>query len=120
MHNPEYSEKVLNDEFPYVLEVTMAERVITPNVCMFNDENWETLNIQIDLPGVDKKDIQFNFLEDGFYIIAKSDEGTYKGAFALPAPVEYDKAIAEYDNGLLTVNVPYHAPAEKSTSLKID
>lgn len=98
----------------------MAERVITPNVCMFNDENWETLNIQIDLPGVDKKDIQFNFLEDGFYIIAKSDEGTYKGAFALPAPVEYDKAIAEYDNGLLTVNVPYHTPVEKSISLKID
>ena len=29
---------------------------------MYNDENCESLNIQIDLPGVKKEDIEFNFL----------------------------------------------------------
>jgi hypothetical protein len=33
----------------------MAERVFAPDVCMYNDENYESLNIQVDLPGVKKR-----------------------------------------------------------------
>ena len=98
----------------------MTERVIMPNVCMFNDERCETLNIQVDLPGVNKNDIDFSFIEDGFYIIAESGEGTFKGAFALPAPVDPDKALAEYSDGFLTVNVPYRKTSQKVTKLKIE
>jgi HSP20 family molecular chaperone IbpA len=98
----------------------MAERVIAPDVCMFNDENCETLNIQIDLPGVKKGDIDFRFLEDGFFVIAKSEDVTFKGAFALPGPVDIEKAIGEYSNGLLTVNVPYKQTVTVEKKLTID
>jgi len=98
----------------------MAERVIAPDVCMFNDENCETLNIQIDLPGVNKEDIDFRFLEDGFFVIAKSEDVTFKGAFALPGPVDVEKAIGEYSNGLLTVNVPYTRSIRVEKRLTID
>jgi len=98
----------------------MAERVIAPDVCMFNDENCETLNIQIDLPGVNKDEINFRFLEDGFFVIARSEDVTFKGAFALPGPVDVDKAIAEYSNGLLTVNVPYKRSVAPGKRLTID
>jgi HSP20 family protein len=98
----------------------MAENVLTPNVCMFNDADCETLNIQIDLPGANKEDIQFSFIEDGFFVIAKAENGTYKGSFALPGPVQTDKAIAEYWNGALTVNVPYKMISEAITKIKID
>jgi HSP20 family protein len=98
----------------------MAERVIAPDVCMFNDENCETLNIQIDLPGVNKGGIDFRFLEDGFFVIAKSEDVTFKGAFALPGPVDVDKAIGEYSNGLLTVNVPYKRSVAAEKKLTID
>lgn len=98
----------------------MAERVIAPDVCMFNDESCETLNIQIDLPGVKKEDIDFRFLEDGFFVIAKSEDVTFKGAFALPGPVDVDKAIGEYSSGLLTVNVPYKRPVTVEKKLTID
>ncbi len=97
-----------------------AERFITPNVCMFNDENCETLNIQVDLPGITKDSIDFTFLENGFYIIAKSQEGTFKGSFALPGPVIAKKALAEYSNGLLAVNVPYRLEQAKSFKVRID
>ena len=97
----------------------MAERIIAPDLCMFNDENGESLNIQVDLPGVDKKDIDFTFLEDGFYIVAESDEVTFKGAFALPGPVNADEAIGAYSNGMLTVNVPYRQ-AKAGKRLKIE
>ncbi len=98
----------------------MAERVTDPDVCMFNDEDCETLNIQIDLPGVKKEDIDFTFLEEGFYIIAKSDDVTFKGAYALPGPIDPDKAIAAYSNGMLVVNVPYQQPLRAGKRLKID
>ncbi len=98
----------------------MTERVIAPDVCMFNDENCEALNIQIDLPGVKKEDIDFRFLEDGFFVIAKSEDVTFKGAFALPGPVDANKAIGEYSNGLLTVNAPYKRTVSAGTKLTID
>jgi HSP20 family molecular chaperone IbpA len=98
----------------------MAERVIAPDVCMFNDEDCETLNIQIDLPGVKKEDIDFRFLGDGFFVIAKSEDVTFKGAFALPGPVDVEKAIGEYSNGLLTVNVPYKQSVTVEKKLNID
>jgi HSP20 family protein len=98
----------------------MAERVFAPDVCMYNDENCESLNIQIDLPGVKKENIEFDFLGDGFYIMAKAEDATFKGAFALPAPVDPEKAIGEFSDGMLVVNVPYRRTEEKSIRLKID
>ena len=98
----------------------MPERVMAPDVCMFNDEECETLNIQVDLPGVKKGDIDFVFLEDGFYVIAKSEDVTFKGAFALPGPVDADKAIGAYSSGMLTINVPYRMQVKAGKKLKIE
>lgn len=46
----------------------MTEKVIAPQVCLFSDENLETMNIQIEIPGVDKENINLHFYEDGFYV----------------------------------------------------
>jgi HSP20 family molecular chaperone IbpA len=98
----------------------MAETIISPNVCTFSDEKLETLNIQIELPGVSKKDIELRFFEDGFYIVAKKEGTKYMGSYALVFPVQPDKAIAEYADGLLVVNVPYKEPFEEGVKVKID
>jgi HSP20 family protein len=98
----------------------MAETIISPNVCTFSDEKLETLNIQIELPGVSKKDIDLRFFEDGFYIVAKKEGTKYLGSYALVCPVQPDKAIAEYADGLLTVNVPYKEPLKEGIRVKID
>ncbi len=98
----------------------MAERSVAPDVCMYNDENCESLNIQVDLPSVKKENIEFNFLGDGFYILAKADDISFKGAFALPGPVDAEKALGEFSDGMLIVNVPYKKTSEKSIRLKID
>lgn len=98
----------------------MAERIVAPDVCMYNDENCESLNIQVDLPGVKKENIEFNFLGEGFYVLAKSDDISFKGAFALPGPVDAEKALGGFSDGMLIVNVPYKETSEKSIRLKID
>jgi HSP20 family protein len=98
----------------------MAETIVSPNICTFSDEKLESLNIQIELPGVDKKDIELRIYEDGFYIVAKKEGTKYMGSYALVWPVQPKKAIAEYANGLLTVNIPYKGPFEEGVKVKID
>lgn len=98
----------------------MTEKVISPDVCVFNDENLETLNIQIEIPGVDKDKIDLHFYEDGFYVVAKGQNTKYMGSYSLIFPVEPEKAIASYANGLLNVNVPYKKPFSPGVKVKID
>jgi HSP20 family protein len=98
----------------------MAETIIAPNMATFSDDKLETLNIQIELPGVNEKDIDLRFFEDGFYIVAKKEGIKFMGYYALVCPVRPDKAIAEYADGLLIVNVPYKEPLEEGVKVKID
>ncbi|MDD1758572.1 MAG: Hsp20/alpha crystallin family protein [Methanotrichaceae archaeon] len=98
----------------------MEDTVVSPNVCVFSDESLETLNIQIEIPGVEKKDIELQFYDDGFYLVAKKEGTKYMGSYALVWPVQPNKAIAKYADGLLTVNVPYRKPLEGGTKVKID
>lgn len=93
---------------------------MSPDVCVFNDTNLETLNIQIELPGVDKNDIDLRFYEDGFYIVAKSENAKYMGSYSLIFPVLPEKAIANHSNGLLTINIPYKKPFQEGVKVKID
>ncbi len=98
----------------------MVETVVSPEICTFSDESLESLNIQVELPGVDKEDIELNFFEDGFYIVAKKEDTKYMGSYSFVFAVQPEKAIAKYENGLLTVNVPYQKPIEKGVKVKIE
>jgi HSP20 family molecular chaperone IbpA len=98
----------------------MTENIVSPDICVFNDENLETVNIQIELPGVDKKDIDLRFYEDGFYVVARSENTKYMGSYSLIFPVIPEKAIANYSNGLLTINIPYKNPCQEGVKVKID
>ena len=99
----------------------MTEKVVSPDVCMFSDENFETMNIQIELPGVDKNNINLHFYEDGFYVVARVENTKYMGSYSLIFPVQPLKARSpNYSNGLLTVNVPYKKPFVPGAKVKID
>jgi HSP20 family protein len=66
------------------------------------------------------KDIELSFYNDGFYVVAMSEDTKYMGSYALICPVQPEKAIASYSNGLLTVNVPYMKPLDGGVKVKID
>jgi HSP20 family protein len=98
----------------------MVEKIVSPDICVFSDEDLDTLNIQIELPGVDKQNIDLRFYEDGFYIVAKKEDTKYMGSYSLIFSVQPEKAIANYSNGLLAVNIPYKKPLKDGISVKID
>jgi HSP20 family protein len=49
----------------------MAETMmLSPVTCMYPDDNYENLVIEVVLPGVEKKDITFKLDENSFYVVA--------------------------------------------------
>ncbi|RMF07258.1 Hsp20/alpha crystallin family protein [Candidatus Woesearchaeota archaeon] len=99
---------------------------------------WETdkeVVATVELPGVDKKDIQINATDDGIEIkVEKKDEKkeekkgmfrlerVYSGFYRfipLPANVNADKTAATYKNGVLELRVP-KVKAKKGREIKVN
>jgi len=90
---------------------------------------------ELDMPGVDKKDIKVNVTNDsieikaekknelkqedkkkGMFRLERSFAGFYR-SFALPNNVDADKANAEYKDGVLKITVPKLKIEEKKKKL---
>ena len=79
---------------------------ITPCTCLSHDEKEGRLRIEVQLPGVDKKNISLEMRKDSFCVSAPREETEYSGCFMLSHTVEPAKAEAKYENGLLHISAP--------------
>lgn len=96
---------------------------------------WETpkeVGLDIDLPGVDKKDIELNIHPDRLEVRAEKKheskeekesmyrmERSYAGffrTFSLPHGIDSAHADAKYENGVLRIRLPKHP--DKGTGIK--
>jgi HSP20 family molecular chaperone IbpA len=93
---------------------------VSPSICAYPDDKYENLEIEIVLPGVEKKDISFKLTEDGFYVKATKEGVEYTDSYAVCCPIVPEKASARYSNGILKVTVPYQQPFEKAVDVKIE
>ena len=100
-------------------------------------ENKENVMVTAEIPGISEKDIELEISNNGYLTISgeKKHENTkYStngGYFSeisygrvsrtvpLPWDLQYDKAFADYNNGVLTITFP-KANADKSLRKKID
>jgi HSP20 family protein len=56
----------------------MAEALrISPVISAYPDDNYENLQIEVILPGVEKKDISFKIDENSFYVAASASIPIY-------------------------------------------
>ena len=89
-----------------------------PLTDVFQDDN--NVKLYVELPGVEKTDIQLNISQRRAEIKAKN----FHKEIDLPtADVEIDKATTNYKNGVLEVTIPKAkktAGAEKKTTIKIE
>lgn len=93
---------------------------VSPSICAYPDDKYENLEIEVTLPGVEKKDISFKITEDGFYVRATTEGVEYVDSYAICCPVVPEKAAARYSNGILKVTVPYQQPFENAVDVKIE
>jgi HSP20 family protein len=93
--------------------MTMAMAKITPDIFSCSDDEGN-LDIEIDMFGVKKENIELKMVEDGFFVRAKREETgvEYAGTYAFCCGVVPEKAVAKYVDGKLYVKVPYRESAE--------
>jgi HSP20 family protein len=87
---------------------------IAPDAVFYHD--GETYTITVELPGVHKKDIEFEAMENGFCLTAPRDDVEYKGCWVLMLKADPEKATATFSNGLLKAIIPL---AERVEGFKV-
>jgi len=83
-------------------------------------EDKESIKLYIELPGVEKTDIQLNVSQGQAEIKAKN---FYKTVDLPQADIEVDKVVASYKNGVLEITVPKKKkiePEKTKTTIKIE
>ena len=80
---------------------------VTPCACISRDDQNGRLKIELELPGVDKKDIALEMRKDSFCVTAPRGEDTeYLGCFMLAHEIIPDKTEARHESGLLRIFAP--------------
>lgn len=86
---------------------------MSPDVFSCSDDEGN-LDIEIDMFGVKKENIELKMVEDGFFVRGKREETgvEYVGTYAFCCGVVPEKAVAKYVDGKLYVKVPYRESTE--------
>ena len=79
---------------------------VTPCACISHDDKDGRLKIELELPGVDKKDITLDMRKDSFCVSAPREDTEYSGCFMLAHEVVPEKTEDKYESGLLKVFAP--------------
>jgi HSP20 family protein len=77
---------------------------VSPAAFIYHTEDEYIL--EIELPGVNKEDIEVKITENTFCVKAPRRKMEYTGCWVLAHEFNADESIASYENGLLTVKVP--------------
>ncbi len=117
------------------------ERIWRPAAALFGhtppanaNEASEAITLRIDLPGVEKEDLELQ-VEGGHLILKahrhhsseKSEQGYYhcesyfgvlERSFLLPESADCDRISAKLDNGVLTITIPYDE-AKRPRAIKV-
>lgn len=77
---------------------------VSPAAFIYHTEDEYIM--EIELPGVNKEDIEVKITENTFCVKAPRKNMEYTGCWVLAHEFNADESNASYENGLLTVRVP--------------
>ncbi len=92
----------------------MMKDITKPTVCaevevIHNKENTG-LFISAELPGVEKSDLKLNVSSESFCVAGERNDLKYDCCYQLPHEVDEKNSVAKFENGLLTVDIPFKTP----------
>lgn len=106
--------------FGNVMPTARGENVREPFTSSMVDEKNNELNITVEMPGIQKEDIEVNATESDVVIKAEGARKYYK-SIRIPAPVDPESAKAKYNNGVLEVTFKLKEPSKpKGKPVKIE
>lgn len=77
------------------------------------DEKAGLLRLLLDMPGVEKKDIEISAKDESVVVTAERDSRKYKAEIQLRSQVEPDSGKAEFKNGVLEISFSLKDKANK-------
>jgi len=83
------------------------------------DDKGENYIVEIELPGVDRKNIELTMHEDMISVRAERRDLTLLGHLHFPLKVNHKKAKAVFKQGLLAVQVPVKEKRGPPVTVKI-
>jgi HSP20 family molecular chaperone IbpA len=92
---------------------------IAPSTVAYADEEKNKLVVEFAIPGAPTDTIDLKLLPDSVHLTAPARDIEYVSALALAWPVKPDKAEANYEHGLLRIEVPFKDPMEDATKVVI-
>ena len=110
-------EKMVNQAFGHSIRGTEVTSQLQPLLDVYETDS--TVEVSVDLPGVEKKDVEVN-VSNGFLTISgerknisgegriwqETSFGTFKRTFELTEAVVEDKIKAQFKNGVLKISLP--------------
>lgn len=99
--------------------INIQKRRIAADICSCVDESRSFLHLEFTVPGVEKKDIHLKMNNDRYSLKADKTDVEYVSTGRFTCPVEIEKTEANYENGLLYINIPLKDPWENAYSVTI-
>lgn len=90
---------------------------VSPAAFIYHTEDEYIM--EIELPGVNKEDIDVKITENTFCVKAPRKNMEYTGCWVLAHEFNADESNASYENGLLTVKVPL-TETKKGKEIRVD
>ena len=96
-----------------------ARMKIAPTTVAYPDEKCLKLIVEFSIPGAPTETIDLKILEDSIHLAAPTKDIEYVAALTLAWAVKPEKAEANYEHGLLRVEVPFKDPMEDAVKVVI-
>lgn len=92
---------------------------IAPETVAYTDSETRKLVVEFAIPGAPTETIEVKILGDSIHLTAPARDIEYVAALALAWPVKPEKAEANYEHGLLRIEVPFKDPMEDAVKVAI-
>lgn len=100
-------------------EVSIEKRKLAAELCSCVDDEKSSIHLEFTIPGVKKEDIDLKLNNDGFSLKAEKNDAEYVSTGSFCCPVEIEKTEANYENGLLLIDIPLKDPWENAYNVTI-
>jgi hypothetical protein len=97
--------------------MTEVRMKVAPDTVAYADGENHRLVVEFAIPGAPADTIDLKILEDSVHLTAPARDIDYVAALALGWAVKPHKAEANYEHGLLRIEVPFKDPMEDAVTV---